>query len=92
MGEPSASSSSASAAGASASESADKVICETSDGDRIEVPADVLMISHKFEAHYDDWTKKGGTVDLVFPVWEIKTKAFKKVVDWCEHHKGPSVA
>jgi S-phase kinase-associated protein 1 len=70
--------------------SAPKVTCVTvPDGQHFLVDVDVLRLSHTFDAVYR-------SIDLdelsdfpqEFPVKDVSAPVFRKIIDWCENHKG----
>lgn len=66
-----------------------QVTCETSDGDQVPVDIDVLLISGTFKQMYDDLgLEEHNEFPGVFPVTNVSSPIFKRVVEWCTEHKG----
>ncbi|KAH7695952.1 hypothetical protein AAVH_36983, partial [Aphelenchoides avenae] len=64
------------------------VTCVTSDGQHIAINMDVIRVSHDFERMY----RRLGLTERdnfpgVFPVANVDSRVFHKVVDWCRRHK-----
>ena len=67
-----------------------QVVCVTSDSEKIAVDVDVLRLSHTFDTMYRDLGlgESGGAFEGEFPVKNVESRVFHKVVEWCENHKG----
>ncbi|KAH7717354.1 Protein SKR-1 protein [Aphelenchoides avenae] len=65
-----------------------QVACKTSDNEAMPVDLDVLLLSGTFKEMYDDLgLAEHDTFPVVFPVENVSSRIFKKVIDWCTEHK-----
>ncbi|KAH7704846.1 S-phase kinase-associated protein 1A [Aphelenchoides avenae] len=65
-----------------------QVACKTSDKDQVPVDLDVLLLSGTFKTMYDDLgLQEHDEFPDVFPVENVSSRIFKKVIDWCREHK-----
>ncbi|KAH7716662.1 S-phase kinase-associated protein 1 [Aphelenchoides avenae] len=66
-----------------------KVVCVTSDKQRIAVDVDIMSHSHTFAMMYRNsgMDKKNADFPCEFPV-EAEARVFRKIVEWCKEHKG----
>ena len=66
-----------------------QVTCETSDQQHVTVELEVLRLSPTFDDMYKNLgLEEGDEFPGTFPVKNIKSRVFQKVVDWCKAHKG----
>ncbi|KAH7721989.1 SKR-1 protein [Aphelenchoides avenae] len=70
--------------------SAPKVTCVTiNDGEHFLVDVDVLRLSHSFDAVYQSLDlDEDADFPQIYPVKDVSAHVFRKVIDWCEKHKG----
>ncbi|KAH7695700.1 S-phase kinase-associated protein 1A [Aphelenchoides avenae] len=65
-----------------------QVACETYDNDQIPVALDILSVSGTFKNMCDELSlEKHDVFPADFPVKNVNTRTFKKVIDWCKEHK-----
>ncbi|KAH7710472.1 S-phase kinase-associated protein 1A [Aphelenchoides avenae] len=65
-----------------------QVICETSDKQHVAVDLDVLRASGTFDRMYRDLgLQEDDTFPGVFPLENVDSRVFKKVIQWCTAHK-----
>ncbi|KAH7716663.1 hypothetical protein AAVH_15946 [Aphelenchoides avenae] len=66
-----------------------KVVCVTSDKQRITVDVAIMSHSHTFAMMYRNsgMDKKNADFPCEFPV-EAEARVFRKIVEWCKEHNG----
>ncbi|KAH7696058.1 E3 ubiquitin ligase complex SCF subunit sconC [Aphelenchoides avenae] len=66
-----------------------KVVCVTSDGEKIPVDIEALRLSHTFDTMYRDLgLEEHADFPGEFQVKNVEARVFNKVVEWCQEHKG----
>ena len=69
-----------------------KIQCKTAEGDKVQVKVALLLMSRTFERMWKDLNlASGGHKDFLFPVPQVSTRTFKKVVEWLKEHLGEPV-
>ncbi|KAH7710879.1 hypothetical protein AAVH_21833 [Aphelenchoides avenae] len=64
------------------------VVCLTADCQKITVDADVLRASHKFVEAYRSRDELKSAEAFEFPVLDLESGVFRKIIEWCKEHKG----
>lgn len=64
------------------------VVCLTADCQKITVDADILCASHKFVEAYGSKDAVKCAETFEFPVLDVQSGVFRKIVEWCKEHKG----
>ncbi|KAH7698123.1 SKP1 component, partial [Aphelenchoides avenae] len=66
-----------------------QVTCEISNKEHVVVDIDVLRVSHTFSKMCEELgLKEEDEFPGVFPVRDISSHVFRKIVAWCKAHKG----